>query len=82
MEFLLVQFAESRGVLLDGMGIGLTNQVLEVEGGVHTVTLDPPKDFSPGSQDVTLQDTTVISPATVEFQKITPQASAAATGGL
>jgi hypothetical protein len=50
--------------------VGRTNETLEIEAGNHTVTLNPPRDFDPLVQEILLQNTTVISPATVVFEQI------------
>lgn len=67
MEFMLVRFPEDRGVLLDGRMIGRTNETLEVEAGMHMITLDNPQDFMPESYLVSIDDTTVISPKEIVF---------------
>ena len=33
MEYLLIKFQESRGVIVDGISEGMTNQALELETG-------------------------------------------------
>jgi len=82
MEYLLVKFPESRGVKIDGKPSGVTNVTLEVEAGAHTVTLEPPNDFTPETQDVEVKDTTVIDPKRVEFFKKTPIAGQVGTGSV
>ena len=49
MEFMLVRFPVDRGVLLDSRMIGRTNETLEVEAGMHVITLDNPQDLMPES---------------------------------
>ena len=67
MEFMLVRFPVDRGVLLDSRLIGRTNETLEVEAGMHVITLDNPQDFMPESYFVSLDNTTVISPKELVF---------------
>lgn len=69
MEYLLVVFSENRGVLLDGLMIGPTNQILEVEAGLHSITLDDPQDFTPESYIISIDGTTEISPKEIAFMK-------------
>jgi hypothetical protein len=71
MEFLKVTFPEDRGVKIDGRPAGdkKTNVTLEVEAGTHTVTLEPPDDFTPLTQTVLLKDTTSIKPMEICFKK-------------
>jgi hypothetical protein len=70
MEYLLVKFQESRGVIVDGDSEGMTNQVLELETGTHSVTLEPPIDFTPDLHEFLLRKTSVISPRVISFEKI------------
>lgn len=70
MEYLLVKFHESRGVIIDGVSGGLTNEVLELETGTHSVTLEAPPDFTPDLHEFILRKTSVISPSIISFEKI------------
>jgi hypothetical protein len=74
MEFLLVVFDETRDVLVDDSRQGKTNIVLELEAGVHTVTLGPPFDFSPLEQKVRLRHTAPLDPYRIVFQRLPPSA--------
>jgi hypothetical protein len=67
MEYLLVKFRETRGVILNGNPSGDTNTVLELEPGTYYVTLDPPYDFTPVTDVVRLKGTSVLAPKEVEF---------------
>lgn len=67
MEYLLVTFRESRGVVVDGVREGFTNEVLELEMGTHEITLMPPADFTPDKHEIVLRRTTAISPKVVAF---------------
>jgi hypothetical protein len=70
MEYLLVKFQESRGVIIDGISEGMTNQVLELETGTHSVTLEAPPDFTPELHEFILRKTSVISPKVISFEKV------------
>lgn len=67
MEYLLVKFRETRGVILNGSPSGSTNTVLELEPGTYYVTLEPPYDFTPGTEVVRLKGTSALAPKEVEF---------------
>lgn len=67
MEFVVVEFPEERDVLLDGQVAGKTNQTLMVEEGNHLFELGDPKDYSPTSQEMTVENTTSINPLRVTF---------------
>ena len=47
MEYVLVRFAGSREVIIDGAPHGRTNVVLQLEAGRHAVSLGPPRNFAP-----------------------------------
>jgi hypothetical protein len=70
MEFLLVVFAGTRVVIVDDTPQGRTNIVLELERGVHEVTLGLPNDFAPLSQTVLLQNTAPLDPYRIVFQRL------------
>jgi hypothetical protein len=74
MEFLLVVFADSREVQVGSVPQGKTNTVLELEAGVHRVTLGPPYDFSPLEQKVRLANTAALDPCRIVFQRLPPAA--------
>lgn len=68
MEYLLVEFPEQRGTIVDGIREGMTNQVLELESGNHRVTLEGPPDFTPGNYDFILRRTSELCPRVVRFE--------------
>jgi len=74
MEFLFVAFDTTREVQVGGVPQGRTNMVLELEAGVHTVTLGPPYDFSPIEQKVRLRSTAALDPCKIVFQRLPPAA--------
>jgi hypothetical protein len=74
MEFLLVLFDDNREVRVDDVPQGRTNIVLELEAGVHRVTLGPPNDFSPLEQKVRLANTSAMDPCRIVFQRLPPAA--------
>ena len=81
MEFLIVLFPESREVRVDGVPQGKTNFILQFEAGMHTVTLGPPRNFSPVEQKVLLQNTAALDPCKVEFHLLPPAAIPHGPGG-
>ena len=69
MQYLLVESAESRGVIIDDVPEGMTNQIIELETGYHLVTLEPPPDFSPEIYEFILRRTSELSPKVISFEK-------------
>ncbi len=71
MEYLLVKFAEDRGVKIDGRPPGdrKTNITLELEGGTHAVTLERSDDCIPIEHTIMLEGTTLIRPMEIVFVK-------------
>ena len=72
MEYLIVTFADDRQVVIDGRPQGRTNEVIELEGGTHLVTLQvPPYDFQPEEEVlIILEETTALSPKEVRYEKL------------
>lgn len=68
MEYLVVHFPRSRRVNVDGEYHGRTEELIELEAGTHTVTLDPPPDFRPPELTVVLQDTSPLTPSEATFE--------------
>ena len=67
-EFLLVEFDETREVIIDGFPSGYNcGEVIELEEGTHTITLKEPIDFSPAEQDVEPSGTSPLAPETIYF---------------
>lgn len=64
------KFLEDRDLIVGGENHGTTNQAVELARGTHTITLGPPRDFTPKKMKIVLKDTTVISPMEVRFEKI------------
>ena len=69
MQYLLVRFAEPRGVIIDDMAEGMTNELIELEEGTHTITLDGPHDFTPDVHELILRRTSELNPRIVIFEK-------------
>jgi hypothetical protein len=67
MEYLLVNFRESRPVIIDDHEQGKTNEVIELVGGQHTVTLGGKPNFTPTEQTVSINDTSVVTPHEIQF---------------
>ena len=80
MEYLLVNFERSRRVPINGNPFGFTNTVIQIEAGTHTVTLEPPPDFSPLAQTVLIVNTSPLAPLTVTFHRLPPSAIPPAPG--
>ncbi len=72
MEYVIVIFKDDRELVIDGETQGRTNQVIELEGGTHIITLKaPPSDFRPEEGVmILLEGTTAISPKEVRYEKV------------
>ena len=68
-EYLVVKFPKPRKVLLNGAPKGNTNELLTLQGGKYTVSLEPNSDFTPTEQDIDLRNTSALNPLEVEFQE-------------
>jgi hypothetical protein len=70
MEYLLVVFDERRGVLVNNIEEGFTNEVVELETGTHIISLVDPKDFTPELREIILRRTTATRPKEIRFEKV------------
>lgn len=70
MEYLVVLFPTRRVVLIDQDLEGWTNEILELEGGRHDLTLRGRKNFRPEVRSVVLGNTAPLRPIVEEFEKI------------
>jgi hypothetical protein len=70
MEYVKVTFSTSRFVYIDGEQGGRSNEVLRVEAGTHVFHLGPLANYEPASQELAVEDTTVLAPMVVAFAKI------------
>lgn len=68
MEYLMVQYPRQRNVLIKGQVVGATNEIIELEGGVYSVALSPPTNYTPPAQTVVLANTSALDPKTVAFE--------------
>jgi hypothetical protein len=73
-EFLLVNYPESRRLLINDIVQGWTNTVIRLESGTYDISLAGKRDFSPDSQKVTLRHTAPPVPAEVTFHPLPPSA--------
>lgn len=70
MEYLVVRFPQSRPVKIDGEFNGRTGQLIELEAGTYTISLGPPPNFAPESQQVVLKDTSALNPKEAVFHEV------------
>jgi hypothetical protein len=80
VEYLLVWFEASRRVVVNKSPSGFTNTIIQVDAGTHTVTLEPPPDFSPVAQTVLLKNTSPLAPLTITFHRLPASAIPPAPG--
>ncbi len=70
MEYLRVVFSERREVIIDTVNSGqYTGDVIEVEAGHHIVSLNGEPDYLPKEKEILLEDTSVLDPMEVRFEK-------------
>lgn len=67
MQYLIVKFREDREVVVDGHLLGVTNRVIELEAGLHIISLAEPYDFNPDKYEIPVTNSTVVNPVEVEF---------------
>jgi hypothetical protein len=68
-EYLVVLFPRRRRVKINGEYLGLTNKLLELEGGGYEVALGPPANFTPMQHKVDLRNTSALTPMLIEFEE-------------
>lgn len=69
-EFILVEFAASREVIIDDNASGQhTGDVIEVDPGTHTISLGGAADFEPSEQNVNPSGTSPIAPLKITFTR-------------
>jgi hypothetical protein len=69
MEYVVIRWATSRKVRIDGQDAGFTNDTLMVEKGHHTFDLGDPRDYLPVSIDLVVESTTSVGPLVIiDFQ--------------
>ena len=72
MGYIKVIFSEVRNVVIDTVDSNQqTGQTIELEGGLHTISMTGPADFSPAAQDVMVDGSSgPLSPLEVHFEKV------------
>jgi len=81
-EFLLVNFPESRQLVINDVQQGWTNRVVRLEAGTYDVALAGRRNFSPDLQTVTLRDTAPTDPQKITFHLLPASAIGPAIGGI
>lgn len=70
MEYLRIVFPEKRNVIIDGVDVHMeTDNVIEIESGTHIITLGGAADFQPAEQEIVINNTSVLDPMKVCFEK-------------
>ena len=67
MEYLIVHFPRSRRVKVDDEFNGRTDELIELEPGIHVVTLGPPDNFTPYERRLVLKETSELEPREISF---------------
>lgn len=67
-EYILIEFSESREVVIDGNESGYnTNEVVELESGIHSISLVGEQNYSPGEIEIDPVDTSSLAPEKLKF---------------
>jgi hypothetical protein len=70
-EYVLVMFDKSREVTIDGNASGYsTGDVIELEAGLHIISLEGPQSFSPLEENINPSGTSPLKPLKVYFSEI------------
>ena len=67
MEWVVVFFPNKRDVFIDGRRSGETEVKLIVSTGRHRFSLGVPRNYKPLHKDVTVKNTTVLTPQSIAF---------------
>ncbi len=67
-EYVIVNYVESRSVLIDGVQNGRTGEKLRLSSGPHRFSLGGAQDYKPLSR-VTVENTSAIAPMRITFEK-------------
>ena len=70
MEYLVVHFVRSRRVKVDDEFWGQTEELFELERGLHEIKLGYPPNFTPEVATVRLKNTTEFTPRHVYFKEV------------
>ncbi|MGR9109032.1 MAG: hypothetical protein ACU843_19125 [Gammaproteobacteria bacterium] len=70
MEYVIVKFAHSRAVYVDGNETGTTNSIFRIGPGLHDFNLGTPLDYRPPNQQMTIQGTNALAPTVIEFDPV------------
>ena len=69
MEYVVVTFPTVRQVYIDGEKCGQTNSVLRVDAGTHIFTLGPYANYTPESQEIAVDGSSVLAPLEIIFSR-------------
>ena len=70
MGYIRVIFSEVRNVIIDNVDSNQeTGETIELEPGLHTISLAGQADFSPATQNVMVDGSGPLSPQEVNFEK-------------
>ena len=73
MEYVIVEFPDSRDVFVDDADdpVASTNEMFELEEGTHYFNLGQPINYRPATDWAQVMDTIPASPLKIIFRKIT-----------
>ena len=67
MEFVQINFSETRTVYVDGNDNGESNTIIRVDTGTHRFDLGEPKNYDPPFYEELVENTTVLTPLVLDF---------------
>jgi len=70
VEYVLVSFNEARTVFVDGVPMGKTNMMLQIQEGTHEFNLGAPVNYTPPNKLAIVVGTTPVSPHLIKFEQI------------
>ena len=71
MGYIKVIFSEVRNVVINDVDSNQqTGQAIEIEGGLMTISMSGPADFTPATKDIMVDGSGPLSPLEVHFEKI------------
>ena len=71
MEYMKVVFSEVCEVIVDGVVSGQqSGEIIELDAGHHVISLKVPLNYKPIEQEIILENTSVLDPMEVRFEKV------------
>lgn len=72
MEYVIVEFPDSRKVYVDGEESGNTNTIFRLGAGIHEFDLGTPLNYDPRQIRVDIQGSNPLAPKKIRFDRLEP----------